>query len=158
MLCLCNNNFFYAVDKLLYARKCKSLYNQSQRNYRRCPYEKTQPHCSHDDNCRSRRNKVLDLKVPQSGSTGARTTTSGRTSKIDSGTLDDSFRASSSSSCSTSQSVERRSTQSTSSLGETLEDSRQASTSKAGTSSEENIDNYSLRNQSIIQGSDIIII
>ncbi|XP_057665500.1 uncharacterized protein LOC130899520 [Diorhabda carinulata] len=63
VLCLCKNNFFYAVDKLLYARKCKAIYIQKQPNYRRCPYERSQPLSVNNESSSCRKDEVLDLKI-----------------------------------------------------------------------------------------------
>nr|XP_023025590.1 uncharacterized protein LOC111513599 [Leptinotarsa decemlineata] len=54
VLSLCKNDFFCAVDKLLYARRCKTLYNRSHKRY--C--------CSYSEPYR-RRERVVDLQVQQ---------------------------------------------------------------------------------------------
>ncbi|CAG9853987.1 unnamed protein product [Phyllotreta striolata] len=141
VLCLCNNNFFYAVDKLLYARKCKSLYNHSQRS-RRCPYDR--PHCSYSDS-RPKKSKVLDLKVLQKTSSAATTKTSKSSSAKETASASTSGNVYSSSHC-----TEKESTQSTSfSISETLEETSPDKTATA--SSQDNIDIS-------IENSDIIII
>lgn len=38
VLTLCENNFFRAVDKLLYAKHCKKMYNKTTQ--KRTPYQK----------------------------------------------------------------------------------------------------------------------
>ncbi|XP_050510699.1 uncharacterized protein LOC126887311 [Diabrotica virgifera virgifera] len=65
VLTLCNNNFFQAVDKLLYAKKCKALYNRNQSSYRRSPYERSQTSAGHVHSGVCRKEEVINLKQGQ---------------------------------------------------------------------------------------------
>ncbi|KAJ8921995.1 hypothetical protein NQ315_008633 [Exocentrus adspersus] len=47
VLSLCKNDFFCAVDKLLYAKRCKALYSRSQGVFKRCAMNRTHPYCSY---------------------------------------------------------------------------------------------------------------
>ncbi|XP_072390010.1 uncharacterized protein [Diabrotica undecimpunctata] len=65
VLTLCNNSFFQAVDKLLYAKKCKALYNRNQSSYRRSPYERSQPFAGYVQSGVCRKEEVMNLKQGQ---------------------------------------------------------------------------------------------
>ncbi|CAH1957258.1 unnamed protein product [Acanthoscelides obtectus] len=44
VLTLCKNDFFRAVDKLLYAKRCKTLYSRGMGVIKRCPTNRVQPY------------------------------------------------------------------------------------------------------------------
>ncbi|KAG5888063.1 hypothetical protein JTB14_010039 [Gonioctena quinquepunctata] len=65
VLCLCKNDFFCAVDKLLYARRCKALYSRSQNVYRRYPHNRAHPYCNYTEHCKNMKREKVDSKLQQ---------------------------------------------------------------------------------------------
>lgn len=53
VLTLCKNDFFCAVDKLLYAKRCKALYNRSQIMFKRCSSMRSHPYCNPNEQCKN---------------------------------------------------------------------------------------------------------
>lgn len=52
VLTLCKNDFFCAVDKLLYAKRCKALYNRSQVMLKKHPVNRSHPYCNPNEHCK----------------------------------------------------------------------------------------------------------
>lgn len=54
VLTLCKNDFFSTVDKLLYAKRCKSLYHRSQVVVnKKCTPSRSHPYCCPNEQCKS---------------------------------------------------------------------------------------------------------
>lgn len=60
VMTLCKNDFFGAVDKLLYAKRCKALYKRSQVMFKSCAFNRTHPYCR--EHCKSCPQKADHIK------------------------------------------------------------------------------------------------